>query len=109
MSIRPEFERSAAVAATASLDPARIRASHSVIGCLWAVMTPQIPMVWREETDLARDLALTGTGFLRVGELLEEENGIIITSVELIDLVLQGATAGKLVDLVTAKIQAAAR
>ncbi|MBX9752279.1 MAG: hypothetical protein K5Q68_22005 [Roseococcus sp.] len=93
--------------AIASADPIRLSVSASVVDCCWVVSRDGQVGPWRADTSLIRDIGLNGAGILRVGELLEEEHEIIITSAELMDFALEGATLGQLVDLVTAKVQAA--
>lgn len=109
MSIEQESTRPGSEDATASIEAVRGWAWGSVAACCWGASHRVDPISWGSGTSLVRDLCLGGAGILRVGELLEEEHDIIITSAELMDIALAGATVGLLVDLVTAKIMAAAR
>lgn len=74
--------------------------------CLWAV-SPRERRPVAEGTCLVSDLWLHAHGIIRLGELLEEELVITLNAAELIGLVLDGPTLGRLVDMIEAKINEA--
>lgn len=69
--------------------------------CLWAV-SPRERRAVTAETCLVSDLWLTGHGVTRLGELLEEEFRVTLTTAALIGLVMDGPSIGNLMDLVEA-------
>lgn len=104
MSIRPEISPAPLLDAFASISAARASLLPQVLGCLEAVCGPRLNINRGPETHLVRDLGLCGATILSVAELLEEEFAVRLTPLDLVELALDGATLGQLLDLVARKI-----
>jgi hypothetical protein len=103
MSNRPEIAHAVLVDAFASISAARLRVLPGVMACLEAVYGPRPPLHRASETDLVRHLGFSPTSMLWLGELLEAEFSITLTPGDLLGLVIESATLGRLLDLVARK------